>query len=463
MTPVDFYPFKLWSRLAKGWQFAICSYLLLRCLYFLWSAVILSFYPLAVKNFDLFGQPVMTVFNLQNSFRAAYDPVVSGHLLAFVPVRGAAGYVGDLQTGSRWDIYTGMAVSGDYVGNKLNFSDYPIERIFPYYGLKPFPSAWMGIWQRFDTNWSISIAERGYGVIPGDIHFPPLYPFLISLFRLVFRDGFVAGMVVSGLAGVMCLKLLYDLFLSWGGDNRSATRGLIYFLVFPASFFLFGAYTEGLFIVAAVLALESLHRSQWIYAAVWVSCATLIRLQGLALFLPLIYFLWQHKSTMSRYRALFCLFIAALGIVAYLVLRAAVPGGDNVIPLAESNLYAHLAFPWDNFVSAFQTLAAGSMTHIDALNLLVALLFLGLIGGGWKHIPIEYSLYSVATYVLLTIRVVDTQPFNSMLRYALTLFPSFYVLGRWGRHPIPHRLILYLSIVLLLFLSAQFWIWGWVA
>lgn len=460
---MDSIPLKLWSRLSKGWQFSIGSYLSLRCFYFLWSAVILTFYPLAVKNLDLFGQPVLTVFNLQNSFRAAYNPVVGGHLLAFVPIRNATGFVADLQTGSRWDIYTGVAVSGDHSGNKLNSSDYPIDRIFPYYGLKPFPNAWMAIWQRFDTNWYISIAERGYGVIPGDIHFPPLYPLLINLSRIVFRDGFVAGMVVSGLAALACLKLLYDLFLSWGGDNKGATHGLMYFLVFPASFFLFGAYTEGLFIVAAILALEGLRRSQWIRAGVWVSCATLIRLQGLALFLPLLYCLWKSKSTTNRYLALCCLGIAALGILTYLALRAAIAGGDNAIPLAESNLYAHLAFPWENFVSAFQTFVAGSMTHIDALNSAVALLFLGLIVGGWRYVPIEYSLYSVATYLLLTIRVVDTQPFNSMLRYVLTLFPCFYVLGRWGERPIPHRLILYLSILLLLFLSAQFWIWGWVA
>jgi Gpi18-like mannosyltransferase len=360
-------------------------------------------------------------------------------------------------------MYTGIAISGDYIGNKLDFSGYPIDRIFPYFGLKPFPNAWIAIWQRFDTNWYISIAERGYGAIPGDIHFPPLFPCLIRLFGLVFRDSFVAGMVVSGLAGLTCLKLLYDLFLSWGGHQEAATRGLMYFLVFPASFFLFGAYTEGLFIVAAILALESLRRSQWIYAGVCISCATLIRLQGLVLFLPLLDCLWKHKSTANRYRALFGLCAAALGIVVYLVLRAAMAGGDNVIPLAEGELYAHLAFPWENFVFALRTLVAGSMTHIDGLNFIVAVLFLGLIVGGWKEIPVEYSLYSVATYILLTIRVVDTQPFNSMLRYVLTLFPSFWVLGRWGERPILHRLILYLSFILLLFLSAQFWVWGWVA
>jgi hypothetical protein len=321
----------------------------------------------------------------------------------------------------------------------------------------------MAIWQRFDTNWYISIAERGYGAIPSDIHFPPLYPGLIYLFRIVFRDSLVAAMVVSGSAGLICLKLLYDLFLGWGGDNKAATHGLMYFLVFPASFFLFGAYTEGLFILAAILALESLRRSQWIYAGVWVSCATLIRLQGLALFLPVLYCLWKYRHTINRYRALLCLGVAALGIVAYLILRAAIAGAGNTIPLAESSLSAHLALPWDNFVYAFGTLAAGSMTYIDALNFITALLFLALIIEGWKHIPIEYGLYSVATFVILTIRVVDTQPFNSMLRYALTLFPCFYVLGRWGERPILHRLIFYASIMLLLFLSVQFWIWGWVA
>jgi hypothetical protein len=459
-------PFTLWARLPAAWRFAVEGYFALRVFYFLWSALIFTVTPLAVREFNIFGSPILTVFDMRTSFRAAYEPIIDNHLLTFIAIRNVNGQIADLQTGSRWDILNGEAVSGEYAGRSLSRADYSVDKIFPYFGLNSFPNSWVSVWQRFDTNWYVSIAERGYGVIPDDIHFPPLYPLLVKLFARFFGDGFVAGMVVSGLATLMCLKMLYDLFQSWEGKSlqkSSASRGLVYFLIFPASFFLFGAYTEGLFIVTAILALQCMKKGQWLYSGIWISCATLIRLQGIALFLPLLYCMWNDRKILRRLSAFTGLCLASIGILVYVSLRAIIGSGGNVIPLAENNLYARMAFPWDNFIYAFRILTPGSMNYIDILNLVVSLLFLALIVLGWKYVPFEYNLYLIATYLVLTMRVVDTQPLNSMLRYVLTLFPSFYVLGIWGKHPLVHRLILYPSFILLLFLCAQFWMWGWVA
>jgi hypothetical protein len=60
-------------------------------------------------------------------------------------------------------------------------------------------------------------------------------------------------------------------------------------------------------------------------------------------------------------------------------------------------------------------------------------------------------------------RIVETQPLMSMVRYSITLFPSFYVLGLAGENSWIRRAIIYLSILLNLYLSGQFFIWGWVA
>ncbi|HUI90237.1 MAG TPA: hypothetical protein VLX61_16075 [Anaerolineales bacterium] len=456
----------LWKRLPGSWRFSVGGYIALRILYFLWSALILTISPLAIRESDIFGQPILTVFDLQTSFRAAYHPVVDGQLLTFVPVRSAGGQIADVQTASRWSIYSGEAIAGGLAGKTLSPADYSVDKIFPYLGLAAFPNPWLSIWQRFDTNWYISIAERGYGVIPGDIHFPPVYPLLIKLSELIFGNALIAGMIVSGLATWICLKMLYDLFRSWeanGGQDGSTPKGWVYFLIFPTAFFLFGAYTEGLFIVAAMMALHCMQDTKWLYAGIWTCCATLIRLQGVALFVPLIYCMWNDRKTLRPLSALSGLGSAALGVLIYLALRTVSAGSASIIPLTEGSLYARLALPWDNFVYAFHVLMAGSRSYIDALNLLVSLLFLALIIMGWKYIPPEYNLYLVATYLILTMRVVETQPLNSMLRYVLTLFPSFYVLGIWGKRPIVHRLILYPCVVLLLFLTAQFWMWGWVA
>lgn len=451
---------KFWQRIPAGWRFTVGSYLALRLFYIAWSLVIISIFPVVVKNLTLFGEPIVTILNLQTSFRAAYHSVVGGQVLTFVPVHGNAGLIADRQSGSIWDVSTGVARFGEYAGRKLLSASYSVDRIFPYFGLQAFPNRWMAIWQRFDTNWYVSIAERGYGAIPGDIHFPPLYPLLIFGFSSVLRNGFVAGMAVSGIATLVAFKLLFDLFHSWP-DQDAASLGLIFFLLFPTTFFLFGAYTEGLFIATAILALRSMQRDIWGWAGFWVFCSVLLRLQGIALFVPFTYFMWVRRKTIQRFQGALGLLIALAGGLAYIFLRA-LTGNGEVLPLVEDNLSAHITFPWNNFAYAFQTLFSGSAAYIDVLNLCISFLFLALIVAGWKYLPVEYSLYNAATFAVLTVRLVDSQPLNSMIRYVITLFPAFYVLGVWGHHPLTRRLVLVTSLIFQLFLSAQFWMWGWV-
>jgi hypothetical protein len=64
--------------------------------------------------------------------------------------------------------------------------------------------------------------------------------------------------------------------------------------------------------------------------------------------------------------------------------------------------------------------------------------------------------------LLFVIRLGSPQPLVSMARYILEIFPAFLLLAIWSRSPWVNRLVLYLSLLGLLFFSAQFAIWGWV-
>lgn len=72
------------------------------------------------------------------------------------------------------------------------------------------------------------------------------------------------------------------------------------------------------------------------------------------------------------------------------------------------------------------------------------------------------NLYNVGSLFLLTMRYVDTQPLNSMIRYSLAFFPVFMLLGSVGKNPWVNRVILYVGFALNLYLTAQFVLWGWV-
>lgn len=434
------------------------AFLSARLFYAVWSAIILSLQPIAMQYVTNANQPIVVFFDLRTSDMFAYQQEIDGKLLTFRS--NTDNTVFDLQTNTRWNIANGTAVDGYYQGKALSTVAVPAD-LFPYFQIKPYPIAWLSIWQRFDTNWYISIAEYGYGNIQEDIHFPPLYPLLINLFTPFFGDPFIAGLVISHLATLYALKLLTDVFNEWQ-TNASTNEALFYLLIFPTSFYLFSAYTESLFLVVSLLALRAMRKGLWAWSGFWIFCAVLTRLQGIALLIPLIYLISRDMTTLRKLHPWAGTSIASLGPLFYIFLRANVPS-SSVIPFAEPDLHARLVAPWETYFYAIRFLLAGHFTYIDVLNWSSTTVFIFLLIYGWRKIPLEYNLYALSSLIILLTRVVDTQPLMSMSRYGLTLFPVFYSLTLIGDRPWTRRLITYTLIALNLFLSAQFFGWGWVA
>lgn len=450
--------FHQWNTIDEAWRFTVVAFLCVRIFYALWSWAILTLQPLAIQNADLSGEPVLTVFNLQNSEAYTYLRQVNVMELTF----RAAGLdsVTDLQTGSQWDILTGQSVAGPYEGESLSPSQTPPSKVFPYYRANPFPVSWLAIWQRFDANWYISLADTGYGGVAGDDHFPPLFPVLIRLLKPLFGSAFVAGLILSHLATLFAIKLLYETFSEWTGATL-ARRGTFLFLIFPASFFLFSVYSESIFLVTALLALRAMQKSAWAWAGFWAFCAILTRLQGAALIVPLLYLMLREGRFLRRLAHWVGLALPGLGGLFYLFLRSQQVSG--AIPFSEPEWHARLVPPWETYGYAIQTLLSGKFTFIDLLNWAVVTLFLILVVAGWRKVPLEYNLYTAFSLLIILVRIVDTQPLISMSRYALMLFPGFFVLALAAERPWVQRLITYTFISLNLYLSAQFFLWGWVA
>jgi hypothetical protein len=442
----------------KAIRWGLVAFLVARVVLTVWSLLIALLLPVQVKNLDLFGSPVLATLNLKTSERHAYSRQVDGTVLTFHS--GEPGQVVDVQTSSVWSLSDGRAVSGALAGRTLSASPFTSEDIFPYRGVAAESNLLLAPWQRFDANWYVAIAERGYGTMSGDTHFAPFYPALVRLFGMFIGNYFVAGLLISNLATVAMLAVLY-LIVSEYFDASVATRAGVFLLIFPTALFFFSAYTESLFVIAALLALWSMQKQNWLWAGFWSFCAILVRLQGVALFVPLLYALWAARPIDKKFARLASLGLPVGAIALYLFIRAV--GGDaTIIPTSEPSLFARLVPPWENYVYALQTIASGRFTIADVLNWLVTTIFVVLLVVGWRKLPVVYSLYAAASIVVLTMRLVDTQPLNSMVRYVLTLFPIFILLGIWGKNAWAQRAIVYSSFPLALFLSAQFVMWGWV-
>jgi hypothetical protein len=448
-----------WERLDESWRFAITAFLIARLFYFIWSWVIFTIQPLAIQNFELSGEPIVSIFRLKNSEAHVYLRKVNGETLTFQPL-GTENVI-DQQTGSLWDISSGTAIQGQYQGMHLSTATTKAADIFPYFGVPTFPGALLGLWQRFDANWYLSIADHGYGSIPGDVHFPPFYPLLMRALGPIFGSTFLAGLFISHVATLFALKLLYDAFVGWG-EKVISRRALLFFAIFPTSFFLFSAYSEPLFLVVALLSLRAMNSGSWSWAGFWIFCAILIRLQGVALLAPMLFLMWRDRPFLKKPEHWAGLGAATIGALVYLYLRSE-QVTESTIPFVETDLHARLVPPWQSYRYAIQTAFSGHATFIDLLNLFITSLFIVLLIWGWKRIALEYNIYTAFSLLIILTRVVEAQPLMSMSRYALTLFPCFYSLGLIGENPWRRRGILYTSLLLNLYLSGQFFLWGWVA
>jgi hypothetical protein len=451
--------FQFWQNIGESWRYAIAAFLLLRLLYAGWSWIVFTVQPVAVQNFEFAGEPIVSIFKLSDSQAYTFSREVNGNVLTFAPAD--ANHLTDRQTGSLWNISNGTAVQGEYKGVSLRPAKTSPSRLFPYHGAAPYSGMWLALWQRFDANWYISIAERGYGSIPGDIHFPPLFPLLMRTLRPLFGSSFLAGLFIAHLGTLFALKLLYKTFLGWG-EKETGRRAFLFFAMFPTFFFLFSAYTEPLFLVAAILAFKAMQKRSWLWAGFWVFCAILTRLQGVALLAPMLFLMWRDRPFLGRLSHWAGLLISGIAGLTYLYLRS-MTTQQSALPFVEADLHARLVFPWQSYAGAVKTIFAGNASFVDFLNWAITTLFLVFLIAGWKKIPCEYSLFTAISLMVILSRVVETQPLVSMSRYALTLFPSFYILSLAGKQPLLRRAIIYLSLLLNLYLSGQFFLWGWVA
>lgn len=472
------------ARVESAWRVALVAFVIARIAYSAWAFLILLLFPVVAQNLELFGTPVVAVFNLDRGERYAYSRQVGSEKLNFRA--GDNNTLVDVESGSVWSLRDGRAVAGKYAGQALHASDYTPGEVFPYEGVAIETNPLLGIWQRFDTNWYLKIARDGYNRDDGSTVYFPLYPLLVRIVGTLFggRD-LLAGILVLNLALIGALYLLYKMTEELLGES-AARRTVAYLLVFPTAFFLFAAYTESLCLFLSLASLYTARRGQFMWAGVWGALAALTRLQGVLLFAPLAYLWWNETETPNQAVGLDALAGYHVGVINRLKARLHDRSRTRLeglslllVPLAmlaflaytqfsllnsyEGQLHARFVLPWENIWAAITLLMNGRVSVVDGLNLIAVLLFgLSLIVV-WKKLPREFFIYALFMFLAPLLRMTTLQPLVSMTRYVLVLFPVFMVWAAAGKNPWLNRAVLYLSLPLNLYLSAQFFLWGWVA
>ncbi len=337
----------------------------------------------------------------------------------------------------------------------------------PYVGVSVESNAWLEPWQRWDTLHYQAIAERGYRAFDSALFAPPLYPLLIRWVSPLFAgNSLLAGILLSNLCFLAALFFLYRLAAAEVGDP-AARRTVLYLASFPTAFFFMAAYSEALLLLATLGAVEQLRRGRWIPAGAWAALAPLARFQGAVV--PILLALealrrWR-QGPQPDWKAALGLLLSGLGLAAfpaYLWLFLGRLPWEPFLVL-EARFRGSFTWPGKALVRSIELLLQGDYLPSDYFDLAFTLLFLMLLIPILRRLPRIYGMYSVLLLIVVLSKFSDFQALLGASRHLLVNFPAFMVLAQFGGNRWVHRAILYLSWFGLLYLSGQFFIWGWVA
>ena len=332
-------------------------------------------------------------------------------------------------------------------------------------------------WDLWDSSIFTAIAKYGYTYF-SSMAFFPLYPLLErGLMYLTHDNPFLAGLIISNLAGLGIFVVLYRLVRE-DFNAEQAERAVLYLALFPTAFYLASGYNESLFIFFAVLNFYQLRRGHWWWAGFFGFLAGLTRSAGILLLIPFCYeYLRQHQFQLKAFRwnalagALIPCGLALFSAWCYLQYHD---------PLAFSHAQAawnrYPAFPGYGIILSIQNIqnSRGLLSFQVLRNLtdlvpdLFILLFIILSFVGPWRLPRQlwiYGIYAFVLYIFLQLFPnggTGLFPLESVGRFMLEVFPAFIVMAAAGKNKTFHMSYLMISGAVLFFLLTQFLTGHWV-
>ena len=334
------------------------------------------------------------------------------------------------------------------------------------------PRTLLTAWDRWDSGQFEAIAAHVY-THRYHAAFFPLYPYLERFLGFVTGGPFIAGLIISNIAGLALFVVLYKLVKD-DFDESLAGRTLLYLAVFPTSFFLAAAYNESVFLCLTLLSFYSMRNGRWWQAGIFGLLAALTRSSGLFLLLPFCYeYVRQHQFQWKaiRFSALGGLLIPA-GVGIFAVYCFVHYHDALAFSHAQATWGRQLQPPWMTFIDAllvikhYKFLSFNSIhTVIDftACMLMLILTILCFVGP-WKFSKEHraYALYAAAFYLFLILFPAENFPVQSISRQVIEIFPAFIILAMLGRRANFNLYYLTLAGALLGFMLLQYLSGYWI-
>ncbi len=295
-------------------------------------------------------------------------------------------------------------------------------------------------WDRFDSQHYIAIAEQGYRSLINAAFFP-LFPMLIRLIAIGIHNTIISGLLLSSLAGLVVMTVLYQLALEEFGE-QVAQRAVLCLLAFPTAFFLWAIYPESLFLCLSVLCFYAMKHQRWWLVGLFGLLATLDRPNGILLFLPCcIEYLRVRRAI--HLDALSVLLIP-LGLCLFVLYCAHHYGDPLAFVRAQSGWQHQLALPGyalfremqivfnhhpDAWLRIFLSYSFDFIPDVLVLALLILTISVRRFRLGERHWA--YLCFAALLWLFVNIEP-GYEPLMGVGRNMLVVFPSFLILARLG-------------------------------
>ena len=373
-----------------------------------------------------------------------------------------------------WAVIAISGITPDYIGNPTA-AQFNQERA----------PLWLYVWTRWDGQWYLNLAWGGYGTIPYDSPFFPMYPMLAAGVRtLTMLPVAAAGIIVSYASLALALVYFYKLVrLDFG--HGTAVRAIVTLVLYPTAFFLLAMYTESLVLFLTCAALYYARMGRWWLVAPIMLMAGLTKISALALVLALMSeaLLGEANSPEVRegkgWRALLrprlllsrltpakfvALLAAPAGLLGYIAFQAWRYGDPFSFIHAQPirfwrGRFSFFEQEWRLISSWFNR--GMSISDWSKLgDFVAALLLLAMTVYVARTMRLSYAALIVGFIVLLAL----SAEVLSLNRYILTIAPVFIGIAILAkRKPVVWGVWLGVSALLQIYFATLFFLWEWVA
>lgn len=335
-----------------------------------------------------------------------------------------------------------------------------------YRGEAP-PASFLIPFANWDGQHYLILADSGYNTVEASRAFFPLFPILIRLTNLFFRNFYLSAFVLNLFLSYTLSWIFYQ-YGTYHIGKKSTGLALISFLCFPTAFFMTVFYSETLFLLLLLgfLYFYEIKKNYW--SLVFAVLLPLTRAQAgfvaVALFVFVIYKLIKKEKVNLKYEAL-NLSAFVLGSILYLVFfylatDSPFSGIEAQSLYLFNNSFINIFKPW-RFLQSLFTPSTEWFTYNNAIidKIFIVVIFLCLL----VIIKAKNPLWLIF-YLFLIYPPASMGQGGAFTRYSLIVIP-FLALATWKVYPRREKLILALSVCLLfvqLVFILRFAVNGWV-